>query len=142
MYADKLDGNITNEFFEDKSREQKNEQSNIFRQIDQHKNTNYSYINEWIALLELAQNAHSLFAQQDAVEKLRLLNFVTSDPIWDGKNLIPTLKQLFDMIVSSKIAIKSRITPDMSKSEIFANSGSPGRIRTSDQAVNSRLLYH
>ncbi len=31
MYADKLDGNITNEFFEDKSREQKNEQSNIFR---------------------------------------------------------------------------------------------------------------
>jgi hypothetical protein len=34
IYVDKLDGNITNEFFEDKSREWRNEQSNVLRQID------------------------------------------------------------------------------------------------------------
>ncbi len=119
MYIDKLDGKISSEFFDTKSAEWKSEQEEILEQIQKHQQANHIYINEGVRLLELAQTACSLFKGQDAAEKRKLLNFVISNSVWDGKNLKAEFKQPFDIIAESKIKIESEIMRDMPRIEIF-----------------------
>ncbi len=119
MYIDKLDGNITAAFFEEKSREWKKEQEDIMDKIQKHQKANHIYITEGVKLLELAQNAHMLYIKQDANEKRKLLNFVVSNSVWDGKNLKAEFKQPFDILVESKIRIESEITFDMPQMAVF-----------------------
>jgi hypothetical protein len=76
-------------------------------------------MDEGIALLELAQNAYSFFIQQDVSAKRRLLNFVISNSVWDGENLIPIFKQPFNMVASSMIEVESKITSAITENEAF-----------------------
>jgi hypothetical protein len=41
---------------------------------------------------------HRLFEKQQAAEKRRLLNFVVSNSIWKGGEIVPVWRQPFDMI--------------------------------------------
>jgi len=113
MYIDKLDGKISSEFFDTKSAEWKKEQEETMEQIQKHQQANYIYINEGVRLLELAQSASSLFEKQNATEKRKLLNFVISNSVWDGRNLKAEFKQPFDIIVESKLKIENDIIVDM-----------------------------
>ena len=119
MYIDKLDGKITSEFFETKSREWKKEQEEVHAQIQKHQQANHVYINEGVRLLELAQNACNLFIKQNTGEKRKLLNFVISNSVWDGKNLTAKFKQPFDIIVESKMLIESEIVVNMPQKAVF-----------------------
>lgn len=98
MYVDKLDGNISLDFYEQKATEWRNEQKRIEKNIEQLGTASQNYMNEGIQLLELVQNAHKLFAKQSAHEKRRLLNFMLSNSIWENGKLHITWKQPFDMI--------------------------------------------
>jgi hypothetical protein len=51
-----------------------------------------------IRLLELTRNMHRLFKKQQADEKRRLLNFVVSNSIWKGGEIVPVWRQPFDII--------------------------------------------
>ena len=51
-----------------------------------------------IRLLELTRNMHRLFEKQQAAEKRRFLNFVVSNSIWQGGEIVPVWRQPFDMI--------------------------------------------
>ena len=55
-------------------------------------------MNEGIALMELANRAADLFAEQPASEKRRLLEFVLSNSFWAGGELTPDFRQPFGMI--------------------------------------------
>jgi site-specific DNA recombinase len=61
MYMDKLDGRIDQKFFDQKSREWKKEQDDIFRKIERHQKADRSYLDEGVKLLELAQRAVTLY---------------------------------------------------------------------------------
>ncbi len=112
MYIDKLDGKISSDFFDTKSTEWKREQEKLTETIKSHQTANYAYMNDGIALIELAQSAHSLFTRQTAAEKRRLLDYIVSNSIWDGKKLEVEFKQPFDMIAESIATIKPEINAE------------------------------
>ncbi len=98
MYVDKLDGKISQEFYDQKSTEWRNEQDAVQRKIENHKNANRSYIDEGIRILELSNRAWELYEKQEMAEKRRLLDFVFSNSTWAGGKLSPNYKKPFDLI--------------------------------------------
>ena len=107
MYVDKLDGRVDTAFFDKMSAEWRDEQNRCLHDIERHQNAEQSYMNEGVALLELARNAQSLFERQDAREKRRLLNFVLSNCTWDDGEVVATFRQPFDLLAETT-AIVSR----------------------------------
>src|SRR5215831_8835690 len=64
MYVDKLDGLVDTAFFEKMSKQWREEQNRCQREIERHQNADKSYLDEGVALLDLARNAQRLFAKQ------------------------------------------------------------------------------
>ena len=108
IYEDKVDGVISAEFFERKSREWFAEQSKLLRQIEEHQAANQTYITEGVRLLEVARRAYGLFQKQPPREKRRLLNFVVSNSSWKGGELTATFRQPFDMLAVANSAWKTK----------------------------------
>ncbi len=98
MYVDKLDGKISEAFFEGKAGAWREEQKKILAKMEALQNASQTYIEEGIQLLELAQNAGFLFMKQSAHEKRRLLNFLVSNCIWKDGLLTVQFKQPFDTL--------------------------------------------
>jgi hypothetical protein len=61
MYLDRLDGKVTEEFWERKSREWREEQVQIRASIAEHEGANVCYLDEGVRIIELAQRAYSLW---------------------------------------------------------------------------------
>ena len=98
MYVDKRDGLVDVAFFEKMSSQWREEQERCQRDIERHRSADQSYVNEAVALVELARNAQSLFEHQDAWEKRHLLNFVLSNCTWEDGEVVATFKQPFDLL--------------------------------------------
>jgi len=96
-------------------------------------------MDEGVRLLELARDARVLFESQQTREKRRLLNFLLSNCSWRAGELTATLRQPFDIISKTTVALEKRRPLALSPTAVLSF-GSPGRTRTSDQAVNSQLL--
>ena len=101
MYVDKLDGNISGAYFEEKNVEWRHEQADIRRKIDVHEQANQSYIEEGIQLLELGDKAYDLYTAQPPEEQRRLLNCVVSHATWGNGSLSPVYRPPFDLIAHS-----------------------------------------
>ncbi len=98
MYVDKLDGKVSQDFFDCKNDEWRTEQADILREIEKHQNANRYYLDEGIRLLELSQKAASLYEKQEMKEKRRILDFVFSNSSWKDGRLIPSYRKPFDML--------------------------------------------
>jgi len=103
MYEDRLDGRVDLAFFDRKSREWRDEQSRILREVEGYQAANESYMDAGIRILELSRNMHRLFAKQSADEKRRLLDFVVSNCSWKGGKLTPEFRQPFDMLAVASV---------------------------------------
>jgi len=102
MYVDKLDGKISEEFYERKSEDWRKEQEELREAIGRHEKANVNYLTQGTQILELAKKAYSLYLQQDPCEKRKLLNILLSNCTFDGGNLHPTYNRPFDMLVENK----------------------------------------
>ena len=141
MYMDKLDGRITNEFFDGKAAEMRTAQSALMREITAHQTANRSYIEEGVQLLELAQRAHVLFESQPANEKRRLLNFVLSNSTWKDGELTANYRQPFDMLAVAVASEKQVMTAGMAETarkDIWL----PGMDSNHDSRLQRPLSYH
>src|ERR1700735_5428530 len=98
MYEDRLDGRIDLSLFERKSGEYRQEQARITAEINGFGTADGQYMDAGIRLLELTRNMHRLFEKQQAAEKRRLLDFVVSNSVWKGGEIVPVWRQPFDMI--------------------------------------------
>ena len=78
--------------------EWRDEQENILSQIRNHQAANQNYLEEGVRLLELANKAYSLYQNQSAPEKARLLKVIQSNCIWDGVTPRPVYKKPFDAL--------------------------------------------
>jgi DNA invertase Pin-like site-specific DNA recombinase len=107
MYVDKLDGTVEAAFFDRKAAEWRAEQGRILRAVEEHQLANRTYLDEGLNLLELARRAHQLFAQQEAREKRRLLDFVVSNCTWRDGTLTAVYRQPFDMLAVSAASWKN-----------------------------------
>lgn len=122
MYVDKLDGLIGTAFFEKMSNQRREEQNCCLREIERLQNADKSYMQEGVKLLDLARNAQTLFATQEACEKRRLLNFSLSNCTWQDGEVVATFRQPFDMLAEARnIATrqKSENTAKTTKTEIW-----------------------
>ena len=122
MYVDKLDGLVDMAFFEKMSNQWREEQNRCQREIERHQNADKSYLDEGVALLELARNAQRLFAKQEPREKCRLLNFVLSNCIWEDGEVVATFRQPFDMLAETATAaahVRAGERTKSAKSEIW-----------------------
>jgi site-specific DNA recombinase len=104
------------------SNQWREEQNRCQREIERHQNADKSYLDEGIALLDLARNAQRLFAKQEPREKRRLLNFVLSNCTWEDGEVVATFRQPFDMLAETATAA-ARVDvgekANSSKSEIW-----------------------
>jgi site-specific DNA recombinase len=104
MYVDKLDGLVDMAFYDRMSNRWREEQNRCQREIGRHQNADKSYLEEGVALLDLARNAQRLFAKQEPREKRRLLNFVLSKCTWEDGEVVSTFRQPFDMLAETVTA--------------------------------------
>ncbi len=142
MNLDKLDGKIPVADFEQKTAKWRAEQDRLQGSIEEHLAANHYqlYLQEGVRLLKLAQCAHELSRRQEPREQRRLLNFVLSNRTWMDKEHRATFRQLFDIIADSNVSHGHKKRPPETPPTAFLMTGSPGRIRTSDQVVNSHSL--
>lgn len=120
-YEDKLDGRITTEFYDQKVCEWRAEQERIELALRHHREANQSYLEEGVALLELASRAADLFEQQPASEKRRLLDFVLSNCTWADGVLTPVFRQPFDMIALEAAACTTEKAAGVASSDLLQN---------------------
>ena len=116
MYVDKLDGLVDAAFFEKMSNQWREEQNRCLREIERHQNADKSYLDEGVALLDLARNAQRLFAKQEPREKRRLLNFVLSNCTWEDGEVVASFREPFDMLAETATSAGPFGAGDESKS--------------------------
>ena len=98
MYIDKLDGGISQDYFDRMSEAFRKEQRDTLQKIEQHQSAHETYVEEGVRLLELAQKAVILYEKQEMQEKRRLLDFVCSNSTWKDGKLIPQYRKPFDLL--------------------------------------------
>lgn len=79
MYEDKLDGRVSDEFYDSKYAEYKNRLDDLAGRISLHNKADISYYEFGRKILELAKNAGKLFELAKPEEKRELLQFVLSN---------------------------------------------------------------
>jgi hypothetical protein len=122
MYVDKLDGLVDTAFYDRMSNQWRKEQARCQREIERHQNADKSYLDEGVALLDLARNAQRLFASQEPREKRRLLNFVLSNCTWQDGEVVATYRQPFDLLAETAATAARAAageTPKTAKTEIW-----------------------
>ena len=94
-YEDKLDGNISEEFWQRNSQEWRSRQLELQRSIEGHQNANQLYLDAGVKILRLSQQAYSLWLSQPQMEKRKLLNLLLLNCTFDGENLYATYRKPF-----------------------------------------------
>jgi site-specific DNA recombinase len=97
-YTDKLDGNISEEFWQQKSSEWSREQADIQIELLKLEQPKCDFVPSIEKIFELAQRAHSLYLTRKTEEQARLLKKVVLNCETDGVSLYPTYRKPFDLI--------------------------------------------
>jgi site-specific DNA recombinase len=119
MYEDKLDGRISQDYYDAKNRAWREEQQSLLAKIEKHQSANKSYLDEGIRILELSQQAVKLYEKQEMKERRKILNFLLSNSIWKNGQLIPSYRKPFDILVKTNHAYKKQIAASQKKSGYF-----------------------
>jgi site-specific DNA recombinase len=98
MYLDKLDGRITQEFFDKQSITGRGEQDGLLRKIQDVQKATPAPIDQAIDTLRLTSRASELFVQQPAAEQRRLLQTVVEKAAWQDGSLRTTLFEPFEIL--------------------------------------------
>jgi hypothetical protein len=98
-YIDRLDGKITEEFWEAKSAEWQEEEQALLaslRELERAENPERAL--DRVRILELANKAHSLYVTRTPQEKAKLLRMVLSNCVVEAVSVYPTYRKPFGMI--------------------------------------------
>jgi site-specific DNA recombinase len=98
MYLDKLDGRITQEFFDKQSSTWRGEQNGVLRKIHDIQMATPAPIDQAIDMLRLTSRASELFLEQPAAEQRRLLQVVVEKAAWQGGALRTSLFEPFEIL--------------------------------------------
>jgi site-specific DNA recombinase len=98
MYLDKLDGRITQEFFDKHAGSLRREQDSLLRKIQDIRKATPVPVDEAIDMLRLTSRASELFLQKPAVEQRRLLHMVVQKAAWKDGTLQAALFEPFEIL--------------------------------------------
>jgi site-specific DNA recombinase len=97
-YLDKLDGKISEAFWEAKSAEWNEDQQRILAALETLKLRSQDGVLNGLRILELANKAYFLYLRQPPAEKAKLLRMVLSNCKVDALSVYPTYRKPFDLI--------------------------------------------
>ena len=98
MYMDKLDGRITQEFFDKQSANWRREQDGLLRKIQDIQKATPAPIDQAVDTLRLTSRASESFLQQSASEQRRLLQVVVEKAAWQDGALRTNLFEPFEIL--------------------------------------------
>ena len=98
-YEDRLDGIIDEKYWSEVSTRWRAEQAAINERIENLGVENRSYVEKGVETIELAQNAHSLYLEQNSSEKRDLIKSLLSNCSLNDGTLCPTYRKPFNHIV-------------------------------------------
>lgn len=98
MYLDKLDGEITEDFYRRHVLQWRNEQDRIQVQIKRHQKADENYIEQGITLLEIAKNAYEYFQKRRKIERATIINFIMPESKLINEKIVPIFKPPFNII--------------------------------------------
>ena len=98
MYMDKLDGRITQEFFDKQAATLRREQDGLLRKIQDIQKAAPAPVDQAIDMLRLTSRASELFLQQPASEQRRLLQTVVEKAAWKDGALQTALFEPFEIL--------------------------------------------
>jgi len=97
-YVDKLDGKISDEFWQSQSARWSQEESQISMAIQGFEAITPERVLNGVRILELANKAYFLYVRQNPEEQGNLLKMVLSNCKIDATSLYPTYRKPFDLI--------------------------------------------
>lgn len=98
MYLDKLDGCISQEFFDKQSTARKREQDGLQLKIQNIQKAATAPIDQAIDMVRLTSRASELFLQQPATEQRRFLQVVVENAAWQHGVLRTSLFEPFEIL--------------------------------------------
>lgn len=108
LYIDKLDEKISEEFWFDKDSQWNKELETVEAVLNAHKKAGMNYLKEGIKTLELCEKAYSLYNNETAEEKAKILKYLLSNSELEGGKLSYTYKKPFDIFAKGLSCIKKR----------------------------------
>jgi len=118
-YEDKLEGNITTEFFHEKRTEWERLRREAARDIERLARVSQKTLDQALQLIELARCAHGLLSQRTPLEQRDLLEMTLSNSFLTGKVLTVEWRRPFDVLASR---------PEPPENENGPGLGDPGRL--------------
>ena len=115
MYVDKLDGKISESFYERKAGEWRAEQDRIGEAIAEQRKADRGYVDAGVHLLELASGAHDAFLSQGSEERRQLLKLLVSNSSWKHGRLAVELHAPFDLILKQVTKAREADAQDLAK---------------------------
>ncbi len=101
LYVDHLDGRITPDMHDRMAATWRDERARCQRQIDVLHNAEDAFVDDGVALLDLARNAHRTFNIQSQNAKNAALNLLVSNSTWANGELTVTFREPFGMLEES-----------------------------------------
>lgn len=88
MYEDRLDGRITTDEYDERVKDYKAEQEDLWLQCEDHSKADESFYINASKILDLASRAWELFESSEPEEKTQLIKFVLQNFSLQDKNLL------------------------------------------------------
>lgn len=126
LYIDKIDGNISSEFWKEKNDLWHTQKDALISKLKILNEGDKKFYESSNLILEFCKDAHSLFMGATGEEKRNILNLVCSNFSYKDKELSIELNSVFKQLAKNANLIKN----------------SPGKTRTYNPSVNSRMLCH
>jgi hypothetical protein len=102
MYMDKLDGRITQEFFDKQTAVWRREQDGLLQKIQNIQKAAPALVDRAIDMLRPTSRASEMFLQQPGAEQRRLLQTVVEKASWRDGTLQTSLFEPFEILRHSK----------------------------------------
>jgi site-specific DNA recombinase len=126
LYTDKLDGNITNEFWDKKNKQWAYEKECLVQKLHALNNSSQTFYDGANLLLDFCKLTPDKFLRLDANGKRQVLNLIGSNFIFKDKELSVELNSVFDLLVNS---------PNL-------RNGAGDEARTRDIILGKDAFYH
>ena len=102
LYDDKIDGKISDDFYQKKFQQYKVEQDEIMDSLNKHKNANLKYYEMGATVLQVAKQAWKIYVNRNTPEmvddKRLLLSHIFSNTTINGKNIEVSYHKAFKII--------------------------------------------
>ncbi len=102
IYIDKIDGKISEEYWQEKHSQWKSEKDELLIRLNVYNKADNEYFLNINLILELAKNAYRLYLRQPAEEKRKLIKLMCSNFSYQDRKLDITLNSPFQEIIDSK----------------------------------------